>query len=121
MRKQKQTIAEHAGQWSVFNSDSTPFAGSKRKRGITMRPSRQPRIPFTSFQQTIFENQFQIDHYLTSEAVRDLASHLELPEQRIKVWFQNRRARERRESQQKADNTATTTTMKIQLNDMNVN
>lgn len=76
---------------------------SKKRRGTTSRPSRQPRVPFTPYQQATLENKFQIDHYLTSSAVNELSLVLSLPEQRIKIWFQNRRARERREIQQKTD------------------
>ena len=65
------------------------------------RPSRQPRIPFTPFQQSNLESKFKKDHYLTPDAVKELSMLLDLPEQRIKIWFQNRRARERRENQQK--------------------
>eukprot|EP00794_Sanderia_malayensis_P018839 gene18839-20735_t len=76
---------------------------SKRKRGVAAKPSRQPRVPFTPFQQATLENKFQLDHYLTSNAVSELSVVLNLPEQRIKIWFQNRRARERREGQQKTE------------------
>ncbi len=87
----------------TINIHQTLFAGSKRRRGVSARPSRQPRVPFTPFQQATLENKFQIDHYLTSNAVNELSVVLNLPEQRIKIWFQNRRARERREGQLKAE------------------
>lgn len=44
------------------------------------------------------ESYFQKSRYLTSDVVRELKSVLNLPDRRIKIWFQNRRARERRET-----------------------
>ncbi|XP_044747354.1 homeobox protein H17-like [Coccinella septempunctata] len=58
---------------------------------------RHPRIPFTSQQLNILEEKFQKTPYLTGDEVMELAKRLELADIRVKIWFQNRRARDRRE------------------------
>ncbi|XP_063922050.1 homeobox protein ceh-1 [Zophobas morio] len=49
-----------------------------------------PKIP-------LLEEKFQQSPYLSSEEVILLARRLQLADIRVKIWFQNRRARERRE------------------------
>ncbi|KAL8613778.1 hypothetical protein ACOMHN_029635 [Nucella lapillus] len=65
--------------------------GKKRKLG------RNPRVPFTQHQVAVLEEKFRRTHYLSSMDVAELSSALSLSETRVKIWFQNRRARERRE------------------------
>ena len=57
-------------------------------------------MPFTPKQLTTLENKFQTMKYLTNDDVRALWAQLGLPESKIKIWFQNRRAREKRKSTQ---------------------
>jgi hypothetical protein len=57
-------------------------------------------VPFTPKQLTTLENKFQTMKYLTNDDVRALCAQLGLPESKIKIWFQNRRAREKRKSTQ---------------------
>ncbi|XP_044736560.1 homeobox protein H17-like [Chrysoperla carnea] len=66
---------------------------------------RHPRIPFTSTQICILEKQFKETPYLSSEQVLHLSELLQLADIRIKIWFQNRRARERREKNQTEEST----------------
>lgn len=60
-------------------------------------PGRLPRIPFTPFQLNELENAYKTATYLSTEDANKLAKHLELTGVRVKIWFQNRRARDRRE------------------------
>ncbi|CAH8453800.1 unnamed protein product [Heterobilharzia americana] len=60
--------------------------------------SRSPRIPFTRDQIFGLERKFQKSKYLSGWEVKQLAINLNLTETRVKIWFQNRRARERRDS-----------------------
>lgn len=68
---------------------------------MSVNVSRQPRIPFAPFQQTHLEAQFHERQYLTSHRLHEFSDILGLPKQRIKIWYQNRRARERREENPK--------------------
>ncbi|ELT94141.1 hypothetical protein CAPTEDRAFT_70959, partial [Capitella teleta] len=57
---------------------------------------RNPRVPFTQHQVVMLEQKFRHTHYLSSVDVAELSAKLNLTETRVKIWFQNRRARERR-------------------------
>ncbi|TPP62006.1 Homeobox protein MSX-1 Protein [Fasciola gigantica] len=61
--------------------------------------SRSARIPFTTDQVHFLELKFSQSPYLSGYDVTELAKELQLSETRIKIWFQNRRARERRDAQ----------------------
>ncbi|XP_071521603.1 uncharacterized protein [Panulirus ornatus] len=70
--------------------------GQKRKLG------RNPRVPFSSTQLAALEARFRQSQYLSSCDVADLSGLLNLTETRVKIWFQNRRARERRDREARA-------------------
>lgn len=55
-------------------------------------------MPFTAKQLATLENKFQAMKYLTSDEVKALCGELALHESKIKIWFQNRRAREKRKT-----------------------
>ncbi|XP_022657695.1 homeobox protein MSX-2-like isoform X2 [Varroa destructor] len=59
--------------------------------------SRSPRIPFNSAQLSVLEEQFRQAPYLSGAEVQRLANELDMSDVRVKIWFQNRRAREKRE------------------------
>ncbi|KAL4709382.1 hypothetical protein ACJJTC_013671 [Scirpophaga incertulas] len=61
------------------------------------RSGRHARVPFTAAQAAALEAAFARAPYLAPPALRALAAALQLRDDRIKIWFQNRRARERRE------------------------
>lgn len=60
-------------------------------------PGRLPRIPFTPHQLSELEIAYKNATYLSTEDANKLAKQLELTGVRVKIWFQNRRARDRRE------------------------
>ncbi|XP_073950589.1 homeobox protein engrailed-2-A-like [Choristoneura fumiferana] len=61
------------------------------------RAGRHARVPFTAAQAAALEAAYARAPYLAPPALRALAAALQLRDDRIKIWFQNRRARERRE------------------------
>ncbi|KPI92399.1 Homeobox protein MSH-B [Papilio xuthus] len=61
------------------------------------RSGRHARVPFTAAQAVALEAAYARAPYLAPPALRALAAALQLRDDRIKIWFQNRRARERRE------------------------
>ncbi|XP_071799151.1 homeobox protein MSX-2-like [Asterias amurensis] len=73
---------------------------AKRKDGAKKRKlGRNPRVPFSPSQVATLEQKFRCTHYLSSIDVAELSAALNLSENRVKIWFQNRRARERRDKE----------------------
>ncbi|XP_035244471.1 LOW QUALITY PROTEIN: homeobox protein ANF-1-like [Anguilla anguilla] len=63
---------------------------------------RRPRTAFTGTQIELLESVFQVNSYPGIDVREELAQRLDLDEDRIQIWFQNRRAklkRSHRESQ----------------------
>ncbi|XP_026163825.1 homeobox expressed in ES cells 1-like [Mastacembelus armatus] len=57
---------------------------------------RRPRTAFTNTQVNVLEMVFQVNCYPGIQLREQLAERLDLDEDRIQIWFQNRRAKLRR-------------------------
>ena len=57
---------------------------------------KRPRTAFTTEQLNKLRGEFQANRYLTEERRRLLSRELGLNENQIKIWFQNRRAKDKR-------------------------
>ncbi|KFP04921.1 Homeobox protein ANF-1, partial [Calypte anna] len=72
------------------------------KRELSWYRGRRPRTAFTRNQIDVLENVFKMNSYPGIDIREELAHKLDLDEDRIQIWFQNRRAklkRSHRESQ----------------------
>ncbi len=70
------------------------------------KSSKRSRTIFTPAQLERLESTFARQQYVAGEERRNLAAALHLTETHVKVWFQNRRIRFRRQAQQQSDITA---------------
>ncbi|XP_071567400.1 homeobox protein MSX-1 [Temnothorax nylanderi] len=71
---------------------------SLAERRVKRRAGDHPRIPFSSSQLQVLEDRYRRGAYLSRNDVVEMSATLRLPQSKIKIWFQNRRARQRRES-----------------------
>lgn len=72
------------------------------RKELSWYRGRRPRTAFTQNQIEVLENVFRVNCYPGIDIREDLAQKLNLEEDRIQIWFQNRRAklkRSHRESQ----------------------
>ncbi|XP_068750773.1 homeobox protein vab-15-like [Montipora capricornis] len=84
--------------WLSYTRYSPPKLPRSRKKvkNCKRRLSGSPRVPFSSTQLQALEEAYMVSRYLSVAQVEELSTSLQLPHHRIKIWFQNRRAREKR-------------------------
>ncbi|XP_013139466.1 PREDICTED: homeobox protein E30-like [Papilio polytes] len=75
--------------------------GSNVRKKI--QKNKRKRTTFTTEQLKVLEKTFASSKYLNSEHRRDLSKVLGLAEKCLKVWFQNKRMKEKREASESSD------------------
>uniref|UniRef100_A0A3B4YYV1 Caudal type homeobox 1a n=1 Tax=Stegastes partitus TaxID=144197 RepID=A0A3B4YYV1_9TELE len=84
---------------------------SPPRRGKT-RTKDKYRVVYTDHQRMELEKEFQYNRYITMRRKSELSMTLSLSERQVKIWFQNRRAKERKINRKKLQQSqqASTTT-----------
>lgn len=59
------------------------------------------RVVYTDFQRLELEKEYHMSHYITIRRKSELATSLQLSERQVKIWFQNRRAKDRKQTKKR--------------------
>lgn len=91
----------------VHDLNCSYTAGSLHSGFVACRRPKRIRTAFTPTQLLHLENAFEKNHYIVGTERKQLASFLSLSETQIKVWFQNRRTKwKRQQAEEKASSQA---------------
>lgn len=113
-----------AGEGSLpaynFTPGQDPFTSRRRPHesirqtlpGVKTRTKDKYRVVYTDHQRMELEKEFQYNRYITMRRKSELSMALSLSERQVKIWFQNRRAKERKINRKKLQQSqqASTTT-----------
>lgn len=110
--------------WIPFNSSYYIYATSKHDLQIRItinlfktnenlshfallvgktRTKDKYRVVYTDFQRLELEKEYCTSRYITIRRKSELAQSLSLSERQVKIWFQNRRAKERKQNKKGSD------------------
>ncbi|KAG8004066.1 Homeobox protein CDX-1 [Nibea albiflora] len=114
--------AAGGGSFTPYNfMNGQDLLNSRRRQHEPIRPTisggktrtkDKYRVVYTDQQRLELEKEFQFNRYITMRRKTELSGALGLSERQVKIWFQNRRAKERKINRKKLQHSqqASTTT-----------
>lgn len=96
----REDAAEGGGQCDADRPLSVSGSGSG-SGSVKQRSRRRPRVLFSQAQVFELERRFKQQRYLSAPEREHLASSLKLTSNQVKIWFQNRRYKCKRQRQDK--------------------
>ncbi|XP_055342863.1 homeotic protein caudal-like [Paramacrobiotus metropolitanus] len=87
---------------------SAPVSGKTRTKD-------KYRVVYSDQQRLELEREFLRQKYISVKRKAEMAKNLQLSERQVKIWFQNRRAKERKQSKKKVEPTGSAVSVNTQM------
>uniref|UniRef100_A0A1I7ZUU7 Homeobox domain-containing protein n=1 Tax=Steinernema glaseri TaxID=37863 RepID=A0A1I7ZUU7_9BILA len=85
----------------LMPTQTVPYRTGPGTNNVRVRTAEKYRAVYNEYQRLELEKEYLTNNFISSERKAVLSTELHLTERQIKIWFQNRRAKQRREDSRK--------------------